>query len=258
MSGKQDNTARAVAASAHSSTRQTVTHLHINIVGPLPPSQQYKHVLTMIDRSTRWLEAVPLQGITAAGCARALFEVWVARFGVPAVLTSDRGPHFTSSVWAVLCEKLQIKHMTTTAYHPQSNGVLERVHRSLKAALCARCGGTRWAEELPWVLLGLRAAPRDNTGVSPAELIYGKQLVLPGQFVNSPASQEQLLEDVHATLTGFGPVPTLHAGLVVDRPVKLPEELLAADYVLVRTDGAKPPLARPYEGPYQVLQQSNQ
>jgi hypothetical protein len=108
------------------------------------------------------------------------------------------------------------------------------------------------------VLLGLRAAPRDNTGVSAAELVYGTQLVLPGQCISSPAALEPLLDDVRAAVTGFGPVPTLHAGPAVDRPVSPPEELLSADYVLVRTDGAKPPLARPYEGPYRVLQRSNQ
>jgi hypothetical protein len=88
------------------------------------------------------------------------------------------------------------------------------------------------------VLLGLRAAPRDNTGVSAADLVYSTQLVLPGQFISSPVPQESLLEDVRAAVTGFGLVPTLHAGPAVDRPLNLPEELLAAEHVLVRTDGA--------------------
>jgi transposase InsO family protein len=110
-------------------------HVHIDIVGPFPQSDGFTHILTMIDRSSRWLEAVPLKSTSTAECARALFDTWVARFGVPSVLTSVRGPQFTSAVWALLCEKLQIQHMTTTAYHLQSNGMLERVHRSLKAAL---------------------------------------------------------------------------------------------------------------------------
>jgi cleavage and polyadenylation specificity factor subunit 1 len=233
-------------------------HVHIDIVGPLPESDGCKHILTVIDRSTRWLEAIPLKATTAADCARALLEVWVARFGVPAVLTSDRGPQFTSAVWASLCELLQIKHVKTTAYHPQSNGVLERVHRTLKAALRARAAGTRWCKELPWVLLGMRAAPRDSNGVSAAEHVYGTQLVLPGQFLNTPAAAEQLPEHVRATLDGFQPVHTRHDGNQQKKPTVPPEELMLSEYVLVRRDGPKGPLDRPYDGPFKVLQRSAQ
>ena len=58
-----------------------------------------------------------------------------------------------------------MQHITTTAYHPQANGMVERIHRTLKAALCARGGAAAWKDHLPWVLLGMRAAPREETGV---------------------------------------------------------------------------------------------
>jgi hypothetical protein len=88
-------------------------HVHIDIGGPFPQSDGFTHVLTMIDRSSRWLEAKPLKSTSAADCARALFDTWVERFGVPSVLTLDRVPQFTSAVWALFCEKLQIQHLTT-------------------------------------------------------------------------------------------------------------------------------------------------
>jgi transposase InsO family protein len=203
-------------------------HVHIDIVSPLPESDGCKHILTVIDRSTRWLEAIPLKATTAADCARSLLEVWVARFGVPAVLT---GPQFTSAVWSGLCELLQIKQ--TKAYHPLSNGVLERVHRTLKAALRARAAWSRWCKELPWVLLGMRAAPRDSNGVSAAEHVYGTQLVLPGQFLDAPAAGEQMPEHVHATLDGFQPVHTRHDGNQQKKSTAPLEELMLAEYVLV-------------------------
>ena len=59
------------------------THVHVDIVGPLPTSRGYTYLRTILDRTTRWPEAVPLQDITAAGCARAFMTGWVARFGVP-------------------------------------------------------------------------------------------------------------------------------------------------------------------------------
>jgi hypothetical protein len=75
-------------------------YIQIDIVGPLPVSiQGSTHLFTVMDRSTRWLEAF-LYG-------------WVSRFGVPAVVTSNRGMQFTSAVWNGLCQKLGIAHKLT-------------------------------------------------------------------------------------------------------------------------------------------------
>jgi transposase InsO family protein len=57
---------------------------------------------------------------------------WVARFGVPATVTTDRGAQFTSAVWTGACTSLRIKHVLTMAYHPQSNGMVERLNRKIK------------------------------------------------------------------------------------------------------------------------------
>jgi transposase InsO family protein len=90
-----------------------------------------------------------------ADCANALFVHWISRYGVPDQITSDRGPQFTSEVWAAVCGRLGIKRKLTTAYHPQANGLVERFHRQLKEALWSMAAGLNWEEQLPWVLLGL-------------------------------------------------------------------------------------------------------
>ncbi len=59
------------------------------------------------------------------------------------------------------------------AYHPQSNDLVERAHRQLKEALKSRLAGTALPDHLPWVLLGLRAVPKDDSNISSAELVYG-------------------------------------------------------------------------------------
>ena len=74
------------------------SHVHIDIVGPLPSSQGYSYLLTMIDRTTRWPEAVSLSSISTEACVRAFIATWVSRFGVSSTLTSDRGAQFMSSV----------------------------------------------------------------------------------------------------------------------------------------------------------------
>ena len=161
------------------------THVHVDIVGPLPTSRGYTYLLTILNRTTRWPEAVPLQDITAASCARAFMTGWVARFGVPLQMTSDRGRQFISSLWSEMARSLGTQLHRTTSYHPQANGMVERFHRSLKASLRARLHDGNWIDELPWVLLGLRTATKEDLQTSPAEMVFGDSPLLPGEFASS-------------------------------------------------------------------------
>ena len=126
---------RSQSPSSHQSSTQTFNmphrrfdHIHLDIVGPLPPSQGYTHLLTIIDRFTRWPEAIPLKETDTETCARALVFHWIARFGMPTDVTSDRGSQFTSRLWTAITKLLGIKLHHTTTYHPQTNGLVERFH----------------------------------------------------------------------------------------------------------------------------------
>jgi hypothetical protein len=77
---------------------------------------------------------------------------------------------------------LNITHRQTTAYHPEANGAVVRLHCGLKDAFRARTAAATWAEELPWVLLGLCSQLREDTGLSTAEAVSGTPLVLPNEF----------------------------------------------------------------------------
>jgi transposase InsO family protein len=158
----------------------------------------------MIDRTSRWPEVVPLSSITAVVCAQALLSSWISRFGVPSVITTDRGAQFTSSVWSEVCSILGIRRSQTTSYHPQSNGLIERFHRSLKTSLRARLAGPDWIRHLPLVLLGLRSVPKDDTGMSVAEAVYSTPLTLPGDFLDSAEFPPKVfLQRVEKALAGF-------------------------------------------------------
>ncbi len=182
------------------------SHVHVDLVGPLPASEEgYLYIFTIIDRTTRWLEAVPLKGISAASCIEAFMSHWMTRSGVPRTITSDRGAQFSSAAWSSFCSKLGMQHCMTTAYHPQANGIVERAHRQLKASLRARGANTNWPSHLPWVLLGLHASPKEVSGFSSAEAVYGQQLVLPGEF--NPG-QEASSRGFMDALASEDPTPT--------------------------------------------------
>ena len=163
--------------------------IHVDLVGPLPASEGMRYIFTIIDRYSRWLEAVPLPTMTAADCANALLHSWISRFGVPSDVTTDQGCQFGSDLWQELHKLLGIRSLRTTAYHPQANGMVERIHRVLKERIMARYPLADWMVHLPLVLLGVRSAVREDSGTSPTELLYGTPLRLPGQLLPDVPSE---------------------------------------------------------------------
>ncbi|GFS72367.1 hypothetical protein TNCV_1827651 [Trichonephila clavipes] len=104
--------------------------------------------------------------------SRAIFDTWISRFGCPVYLTTDQGRQFEAALFKELTKFLGTNRIRTTSYHPQANGLVERLHRVLKSALMAH-ENIKWTETLPAVLLGLRVAVKPDINASSAELVYG-------------------------------------------------------------------------------------
>jgi cleavage and polyadenylation specificity factor subunit 1 len=167
------------------SPEQRFGHIHHDLVGPLLPSDGHKYLFTVIDRFTRWPEAWPIDNMSAHAVARLLVNNWVSRFSVPDVISTDQGRQFESELFRSLMSTFGIHHIRTSPYHPQANSMVERFHRTLKSALIAH-ESPHWTTKLPVVLRNTIKAGIKQT---PAELVYGTTLRLPGEYFH-PAPAE--------------------------------------------------------------------
>lgn len=230
------------------------SHINLDIIGPLPPNNNFSYCVTMIDRFTRWPEAIPVADITAETVAKAVYFGWVSRFGSPSYITTDQGRQFESELFSNLTKFLGAKRNRTTAYHPCSNGKIERWHRSLKAAI--KCHMTeKWVEVLPHILLGLRTIIIRDLGTSPSELVYGQTLRLPADLIDPPSDiveTNSFLGQLKGVVSKLKPTPTPIHGRNQDN-IFIHPELNSCDYVFIRIDAVKKPLQKPYTGPHKVI-----
>ena len=134
---------------------QRLSSIQIDVVGPLPASRTMKYPLTIIDRTSRWVEAIPMSEATADSCSTAFTEDWVQRFGLPQEMRSDNGDTFVSKLRMKLQQVLGIEVSYTPPYHAASLGQIERMHRDIKAGLKTAlynmgCDhGAKWMDCLP-------------------------------------------------------------------------------------------------------------
>ncbi|KAJ8394428.1 hypothetical protein AAFF_G00046390 [Aldrovandia affinis] len=203
-------------------------HVNVDLVGPLPPSHGYTYLFTMVDRTTRWPEAVPSLSTTSADLAR--HSSGRGSSGSALRLTSPLTAARSSlRSCGVLWRRAWGLNST---YHPQANGLCERFHRSMKAALRASLKDGNWLNKLPWVMLGLRTAPKEDLQSSSAELVYGAA---------TAGSRARV----------FAPVPTTQHSVPTSQ---VPPGLRSAGYVFIRHDAHRGPLQPPYDGPFRVLE----
>jgi len=144
----------------------------------------------MVDRFTRWAEIIPLPDITAETIAKNIFSGWIARFRTPAQITTDQGRQFEADLFRSLTKFTGTKDIRTAAYHPEANGMVERFHRQLEAAIKAH-QTEAWTKVLPVILLGIRATWKEDIKSTPAEMVYGEPIRLPGQFLDDQRPTEK-------------------------------------------------------------------
>jgi hypothetical protein len=179
--------------------------ISIDFVGPLRPTASGNTcILTVKDTFSKWLEAFPLKAARAEDAAEVLLGEIFSRYGFPDEVHSDRGTQFTGRVMRQIGDLIGYDVTWTPAYHPQSNPV-ERAHRDLKAGLRAALetvGGQEWDQCLPQILFAFRCTPSRGTGLTPFEVLFGRQPNIPIGAVEPAPSEGRPLVEYVAKLKG--------------------------------------------------------
>ena len=148
---------------------------------PTTPSGN-KHLLVVVDFFTKWIEAFPLKDLSATSVAQVFVDQFVARFGCPERVHSDRGGCFLSEVMEVTCRRLGIAKSTISSAHPSGNGIAERAIRTIISMLAKFLDDDAhncWDEHIPLLMLAYRAQTSKTTGFSPYRLLLAREPRLP-------------------------------------------------------------------------------
>lgn len=146
----------------------------IDILGPLPVSTSgNRFVLVVTDRFSKLTRSIPMKMTTAVKVAEQFVEQWIIPYGAPDYLLSDNGPQFVAKFFEAICTCLTIKHLTTTAYHPETNGQVERFNRTLVTRIRHYVAEHQkdWDTFVPMLTYAYNTQVHASTGLVPFELV---------------------------------------------------------------------------------------
>jgi hypothetical protein len=157
-----------------------------DIMGPLPPSRTgNKYILVIVDVFSRYAEAFPMKDATSETLAEILWREFMCRYGIPKRIHSDQGRNFNAVVLKRVFEFWNIKHSTSVPYFPQSNGIVERLNKTIQDIISKTLDKKEmgsWDAHLPAAMYAYNVIPHGETGVAPYTLFFGRLARWPASF----------------------------------------------------------------------------
>jgi transposase InsO family protein len=176
----------------------------IDIDGPFPKSNKgNRYLLFAMDYFTKWPEVYAIPNQEASTVADTLVTNFFCRFGVPMVLHSDQRRNFESRIMQEVLERLGVNKTRTTPLHPQSDGMVERYMKTIEEHLrkVVSTHQRDWDERLPIFLLAYQASTHETTGMTPAKMVFRRELRLPcDPMFGAPPDKGQSSTDYTADL----------------------------------------------------------
>ena len=231
-----------------------------------------QYAVVFVDYLSKWPEVFAVADQTAHTVATLLVEHVISRQGVPAELLSDRGQNFLSALMSEVCNILGIHQVNTTAYHPQTDGLVERFHRTLTSMLAKTVekNGRDWDRYILYLLFAYQTSVQASTGESPFFLMYGCDARLPNEtdvvtpstreFVDLSDFGESLMTSVHdarelarkSIQSSQMKQKHAHDKRARSNAFKVGEKVFL--YKPSAKSGKAYKFARPYHGPYCVVE----
>jgi len=159
----------------------------------LPKTEDgYCCIVVAMDYFSKWPEARPLKDHTAESVAKFLFEDIICRHGCVEIQINDQGREFVNKTSAELHRLTGTKQHITSAYHPQANGLVEGQNRTIKDSFIKSLEDrSNWVECLPAVLFSYRTSKHSSTKMTPFQIVYNRQAVLPVELQHNQTSKHQ-------------------------------------------------------------------
>ena len=166
---------------------QTFNKIFLDIVGPLNDTEcQNRFILTLQDDLSKFSLAYPLKDHTAETVAEVFVTQFICKFGNPNIIVTDQGSEFMSELFTNVMKLFKIRKYSTTAYHPQSNGALERSHQGLVDYIkhYTEQYKTTWDKWIDFAIFSYNTTPHTVTKFTPYELVFGRKSNLPSLLTN--------------------------------------------------------------------------
>lgn len=238
--------------------------ISMDTIGPLYPSNEFRYILSIQCDLTKYVETFPLQSKSALSIARCIVNNIILKYGNIKIFKSDKGSEYVNELLKNICEILEIKQITSTAYHHETMGGIERTHRVLNEYIRSFANKDNWHEYLPYFTFAYNVTPHSDTLYSPYELVFGKIANLPSSIkidsidkINKSYDYDDFASELktrlqysHLKAKEFLELAKCNRKLLTDKK-SYSNDFQTGDLVFLNQP-ANRKLCNKYEGPYKI------